>query len=245
MPEPGPLRDDSRGNFPRVKDRHARGKRMTDSSPTISDLDGLLLRALEGAREAETALFEGLRARLLRVAKQRVREDDAPDVVQDALRIVLLKFRARGDQPGILPWSLTVLRNVIGNYYQKADHRKEWISLEHTPSEFLARAGEVAARETDPGDDRAQRLLVKRLAVAIRDLSDRHPRCGAIFRAILASLDAGGNPREISSRALETIQQEYSDLTRGLFYVALHRCRANLRQILAEAEKGAPAEVQP
>jgi DNA-directed RNA polymerase specialized sigma24 family protein len=228
-----------------MKDRHARDKGMTESSPTIPDLDGLLQLALEGVRGAETALFEGLRARLLRVAKQRVREDDAPDVVQDALRIVLLKYRARGDQAGILPWSLTVLRNVIGNYYQKADHRKDWISLEHVPSGFLARAGEVAAREADPGNDRAQRQLVERLAAAIRNLSRSHPRCGTIFRAILESLDAGGSPREISARSLEKIQQEYSDLTRALFYVALHRCRANLRQILAEAEKDAPAEVQP
>ncbi len=218
---------------------------MTETPSVTPDLDGVLRQALQGVPGAESALFENLRARLLRIAKQRVREDDAPDVVQDALRIVLQKYRARGDRPGILPWSLTVLRHVIGNHYQKVGHRKEWISVEHVPSEFLARSAEFAAHTADPGSDPLPGSLVDRLATAIQDLARSHPRCGAIFRAILASLDEGGSPREISARALQEIQREYADLTRPLFYVALHRCRASLRQILTEAERRAPREVRP
>ena len=91
---------------------------MIDSAPPDSSLDGLCAAALARDARAEAALFATLRERFLAVAKRRVREDDLEDLVQDALRIVHQKHGQRQPGPGILVWSLAVLRNVIGNYYQ-------------------------------------------------------------------------------------------------------------------------------
>ncbi|MEZ4388182.1 MAG: hypothetical protein R3D98_11520 [Candidatus Krumholzibacteriia bacterium] len=40
----------------------------------------------------------------------------------------------------------------------------------------------------------------------------------------------------MSTRALALVQAELPDLTRNSFYVALHRCRAQLRAVLDRME---------
>ncbi|MEZ4388181.1 MAG: sigma factor [Candidatus Krumholzibacteriia bacterium] len=81
-------------------------------------LDTLRQRALAGDPAAEAALFEDLRVRFLALAKRRVQPDHAEDVVQEALGVVLRKLPDLPPDRGLLVWSLTVLRNVIGNHYQ-------------------------------------------------------------------------------------------------------------------------------
>src|SRR5262245_49905151 len=68
--------------------------------------------------------LEGLRAALLRVTRRRVRGDAAEDLVQDAMAIILRRGLRSGSFDTVdglppLVWSLRVMRNVIGNYYQK------------------------------------------------------------------------------------------------------------------------------
>lgn len=192
------------------------------ATPEIS-LDELAAGWLAGDSRAETLLFENLRVRFLGIAKRRVQQDNLEDLVQEALQIVLRKAREQHRTENVLVWSLTVLRNVIGNHYQARRRETERMV---TGEDILdnvadATAGPDQMPETDP-----------HLENALASLAERFPRCGKIFAGILASLELGGGPREVSQRALESIQRTTPEMTRGGFYTALHRCRSQLRAIL-------------
>jgi DNA-directed RNA polymerase specialized sigma24 family protein len=207
-----------------------------------SSLDALSRQALAGDTHAEAALYEGLRVRFLALAKRRVRQDSVEDVVQDALRIVHQKHREREQGRGILVWSLTVLRNVIGNYYQ-AKERRTRREVQVEDLELFASTRESgAAAARDVGMTSSEDDVAERIQDAVAVLAVRHPRCGTIFRRILESLDLGGGPREISQRALAWVRQDEPEMTAGTFYTALHRCRAHLREILATPEAGSGHE---
>ncbi len=214
---------------------------MVAATPPEISLDELSERALAGDTRAESALFETLRVRFLAIAKRRVQRDSLEDVVQDALGIVHEKYGGRSDGPGILIWSLTVLRNVIGNYYQAKERRarreKPDMDLEvlPAPDSFAP-----TARIEKWGELTGQSEMTERVVAAIARLGESHPQCEKIFRSILASLAEGGRPREISQRALEAIRLDNPGMTRGNFYVILHRCRARLRGILAKMEESQP-----
>jgi len=61
------------------------------------------------------------------LAKRRVRnEDDAEEIVQDALMTIVEKHGEQDYQTGFLQWAFGVLRNKIGNYYQKRDRRSKY-----------------------------------------------------------------------------------------------------------------------
>jgi DNA-directed RNA polymerase specialized sigma24 family protein len=201
-------------------------------------LDELSDLAESGDRPAADCLFRLLRVRLIQVAKHRVQDADAQDLVQDALRIVLERHHERRAGSGILVWSLAVLRNVIGNYYQARKRERRHLSLGEGPDTVSTtglRSGTAGGGEVElPGGSE----LVERMTLAVESLARRYPRCGGIFRAILESLDGGGGPRDVSSRALEKVRREFPDLSSGSFYVALHRCRTRLRDLLAESGGG-------
>ncbi len=202
---------------------------MTDAAASGTSLDALYDRCLSGDSTAEAALFAQLRVRFLSIAKRRVQKDHAEDVVQDALQIVLTKHRQRGAGAGILVWGLTVLRNVIGNYYQAREREKGRLDYVSDPQDL----SDLATFEPDM--DTA--VLQQRLLAAIEELARKFPRCGAIFHGILSSLERGGSPHRVTQRALTDAQKQYPKLTRNSFYVALHRCRASLRGILDEMEE--------
>jgi len=210
---------------------------MDRAHSTAATLDELCALAVAGDERAQSGLFSALRVRFLQVAKRRVHEDHLEDVVQDALRIVLDKYRTRTGDIGILVWSFTVLRNVIGNHYQsrkrdvgRTTHVEDWQTFS------------PAAVVMDPTRDRETVEFTSRLEAAIASLARKSPRCGRLFANLLKSYGEGGGQRDVSRRALELAQDEDSDLSRNTFYVALHRCRAQLRAIL-DAEEGSPSHV--
>jgi DNA-directed RNA polymerase specialized sigma24 family protein len=194
-------------------------------------LDTLSERSLAGDPRAEAALFQALRVRFLPIAKRRVQADQAEDLVQDTLRIVFDRYGERNDGPGILVWGLTVLRNVIGNHYQARDREKQRLS-------FVENLPEEAASPADFLADTEHTQTREALLRAIQELSERFPRCGKIFHHLLVSLEQGGSPNEISTRTLEYVQRENPGMNRGNFYTTLHRCRGQLRTILARREEG-------
>lgn len=194
-------------------------------------LDVLSERSLAGDPSAEAALFKSLRVRFLPIAKRRVHADHAEDLVQDTLKIVFDRYGERNEGQGILVWGLTVLRNVIGNYYQGRDRENERLTfVDELPAAAACDAGVLA--ETEWAQTK------ETLLEAVDLLAERFPRCGKIFHHLLTSLDRGGSPHEVSTHALNLVQKEDPNMNRGRFYTALHRCRGQLRDVLARVEKG-------
>jgi DNA-directed RNA polymerase specialized sigma24 family protein len=202
--------------------------------PHEESLDSLALRARSGDRGAEERLFAELRVMFLGVAKHRVRAEEVEDVVQEALRIVLARHATRLPDGGILPWSFTVLRNVIGNAYQRRAREERYQPLDES-------LGLVTGGGGDPGEalDRSQTL--RALARALSELAVRHPRCALLFRAILTSLEEGGGPHAVSSRARALVREELPEMSEASFHVALHRCRARLREHFRALDPGQPS----
>jgi len=196
-------------------------------------LDELSASAIAGSRDAEEILFLSLRVRFLTIAKSRVQEEDAEDVVQETLRIVHAKYGSRSEGAGILIWGLAILRNVIGNYYQKRKRDSTRMIAVEDSKAVVAGADEAGARTDGTGDPLGESSrTVDEITEAITRLTDRYPRCGAIFRGIIESLAQGGGRQEVSQRAMKVVLDADPKMTRGGFYVALHRCRFHLRQIL-------------
>jgi len=191
---------------------------------SAASLELLAEHAVAGDARAESELFTRLGVSLRQVAKRRVPEDDLEDLVQEALTIAHGKYRDRHAPTGLLPWSFAVLRNVIGNYYQ-ARRRRE--GHEEFRDEIHA-----AAVTPEPGS-LEQRELQGLLVRAIHRLGLDHPRCESIFRSILDALAEGGSSREISAQVWDSVRGEEPGLTRGAFYVVLHRCRGRLRELLS------------
>lgn len=197
-----------------------------------TSFDELWAQTRDGDPTAETRLFAALRVRFLALAKRRVHEDHAEDVVQDALKIVFDRYGECKQGPGILVWGLTVLRNVIGNHYQAKQRERGRLS-------FTDQTPDAVVEMPDLLMDTVGRQTQDRLLAAIEQLARRFPRCGHIFAGLLASLEQGGSPHQVSGRALALVQKQHPELSRGSFYTALHRCRGHLRAILESPDEGA------
>ncbi len=210
---------------------------MSLAQSPLSSLDELCVLALDGDERAQSELFSALRVRFLQVAKRRVQGDHLEDVVQDALRIILDKYHARTGDTGILVWSFTVLRNVIGNYYQSRRRDVERTTYVEDWQTFRS-----ASVVIDPTRDRETAEFTSRLEEAVATLARKSPRCGKLFANLLKSFQHGGGQREVSQRAIEMAQHEDPGMSRNNFYVALHRCRAQLRALL-DAEEGSLSHV--
>jgi hypothetical protein len=93
-----------------------------------------------------------------------------------------------------------------------------------------------AALTEDPVADLSESELAAGLQQAIAELARRSPRCGTIFARILESLAEVDGSRAVSQRTLELVQRDFPEMSRNSFYVALHRCRAQLRGIMDRME---------
>jgi DNA-directed RNA polymerase specialized sigma24 family protein len=158
-----------------------------------------------------------LRERLVQVARRRVATDAVEDIVQDAMRIIVERGVVRpgamapDGQPG-LAWCFQVLRNVIGNHYQKERTRRRRIA-----------AGEgVDAPDAAPGP-----------LVALESADST--------RVVLACLEQLGRVDASCAKRLRALAegQAPGDLARAeaveeaAFYRRLYRCRLKLRELLA------------
>jgi DNA-directed RNA polymerase specialized sigma24 family protein len=172
-----------------------------------------------GPRSGVNPGLSALRARFVEITRRRVEGDAVEDIVQDALSIVHEKGAGvPGGSDGLppLPWCFTVLRNVIGNHYQRERTRSRAAqagSMEHAQVEALA------AGQSPPGPlealERAE--MTRLLEQAIEELSAKAPDCGRLLRAML------GRTEEAS---------EAPDGTASTRYVRAFRCRRRLREIL-------------
>jgi DNA-directed RNA polymerase specialized sigma24 family protein len=152
-----------------------------------------------------------LRRRFAEITARRVPTDAVEDLVQDALGIVLAKGPAEahraGDTEPSLRWCFNVLRNVIGNWYQKRRH--------HEPVENHDLADErpdvLAALAAD---EQAQTIRT-----AVAELRLQRPDCADWLWSMAQGTKAGA----LAERA----RMEHS-----AFYRKVYRCRRMLAEIL-------------
>ncbi len=176
----------------------------------VQELDDFLRRAKHGHDDSKDRLFEFLRARLLVLSKYRIPEA-AEDTVHETLLIVYQHLGECDTVEGLLAFSHQVLRNKIGNLYQRR--------YRHGHSEL--EEGDATYRiENRIEHDELEGILLN----SIERLRERHPDCGEI----LSSLYGGLEPTEISSNL---------GITKSKLKVRTFRCRQALRHLLS-AEYG-------
>jgi len=203
------------------------GPPMNSDTALAPSLDTLAAAWMAGDDRARDRLFADLHVRFSAIAKRRVQPGQDEDLVQEALHIVLRKAVELRKSENVLPWSLTILRNVIGNHYQARRWEGERMN---TAENILDTVADPAAGPGGPGD------LAPAIEAALEKLARRFPRCGRMFEAILRSLEQGGGSNEISQRAFDKAQKAEPGLTRGGWYTALHRCRAQLRTLMEQED---------
>ncbi len=147
-----------------------------------------------------------LTRRFTEVAARRVNPASIEDLVQDALRVVIEKG---GDRPR-LDWCFQVLRNVIGNHYQREKTRRRFV-VPDPEREADAAATEVTALEAMEGQE-----LVDLLRTGVGTL-------GEPCSNYLGRLMVGESPARISTE---------EGLEAAVFYRRLYRCRQKLREWL-------------
>lgn len=152
-----------------------------------------------------------LRQRFAEIATRRVPESAVQDVVQDAMQVVSTKGRTearkQGQEQPSLRWSFTVLRHVIGNFYQK---RRDHESVDDMP--LAARHPDVLSALTTEERNQTIRL-------AVDELGHKRPDCARW----LWSLAQGEKAGPLAMKA---------ELDRVVFYRKIYQCRQALAQIL-------------
>ncbi len=152
-----------------------------------------------------------LRQRFVEIAGRRVPESAVEDVVQDALVIILAKGPAQAQDAGqshpSMRWSFNVLRNVIGNWYQKRRHHEEVDGLnlsEPSPDALAALTSEERVRT---------------IRGAMQELKGNHPKCAQWLWSLAQGTKA-------AALALK------SGIEPAAFYRRIYRCRLKLADIL-------------
>lgn len=159
-----------------------------------------------------------LRRQLLSVALRRVGPADVEDIVQEALAIIHERGEPRPGEGPLPPmaWCFQVLRNVVGNHYQRqrtrAEHLEPGVEPEQAP---------VAAGGRTPLEALEDRELGRFLEGALERMAQEDPRCHGYLRATAEGL----RPRELAAR---------EGLAEAALYRRLYRCRQKLRERLVE-----------
>jgi RNA polymerase sigma factor (sigma-70 family) len=180
-----------------------RGKRLSWNA-----LEQAFAQAKDGDCMAQEDLFSFLRARLLSIATKRL-EEEAEDVVQEALITVNDHVSRFGTLRELLGFAHGVLRNKIGNVYKRRAReralRVEWSEIEEPHYEIHS---EVETAELD-------RIICE----SINNVSQRHPS----YEALLWGLYEGMDVAELSGRL---------GISKAKLKWRTFRCRQALREVL-------------
>lgn len=157
--------------------------------------------------------LENLRAEFVRIASRRVDTSDVEDVVQEAMRVIAEKgLDGEADSvDGLAPlaWCYQVLRNTIGNHYQRRRTRAQWTVADTTA------ADKAAVLESLDG-----RAALEAIEGALAEMARTDPQCARY----LSRLADGERPGEVA-------RDEKVDVP--VFSRRLYRCRGKLRRLLA------------
>ncbi len=158
-----------------------------------------------------------LRERFLEVTARRVPASEVEDLVQEAMATVLSRAgQIEGARlvDGLPPiaWCFQVLRNTIGNFYQR--HVREQGQTELEP------AGSLRAEGT-PAEALEQKELRELVSEALAALEELDRQCWGFLRR----LGEGEKPRRLARDA---------GLDEAVLYRRLYRCRHKFRRLLQE-----------
>lgn len=175
----------------------------------------------EALPPVEAGWLLALRARFVAVAQRRVPASDVEDLVQDAMRIVVEKGlmgpgAGKGTVDGLPPiaWCFTVLRNTIGNHYQRTRVRRRVLAP-------LEAAGDPVSEGATPLEALESEDAIARIHDAIAALASENEACARFLSRLLQ----GVSPAELAG-------EEHLD--EAVLYRRVYRCRQRLRLILAE-----------
>lgn len=161
-------------------------------------MKNLLKKALTGDKDAENQIFEILLDRFVTLAKRRVGETAAGDLAQKACLIVLEKYKTGHPRDDFEAWAYTVLRNVIGNYYQSRKTRRK----------FFATDDDVSPSTVSTESDTEK---VRHLRECFRVLIREHPR----YARVLNLSHQGFETKEICAKLSIRPENLYNILNRG------------------------------
>ncbi len=168
-------------------------------------------------RGAVDELLPPLRARLVRVAKQRVQEELVEEVVQETLATVWEKRESLPDADRVLPFVFQVLRNKIGNVYLRARRTGgRHVGLDE------AAAAPAEAPFADPVAQAEAAELERVLGEAMERCGQRSEKNGEM----LELLWAGRSPAQM--------QRELGGISMSTLLSRTHRARRMLREVLAD-----------
>jgi RNA polymerase sigma-70 factor (ECF subfamily) len=175
------------------------------------DINDLYEKARVGGANDQDRLFEVLSVRFRLFACQRIRnEEDAKEVVQDALLKVSDQYRQIEIRVSFGAWAYKVLINELRNYIRKKTRRGDLMETSDRID------GAIGAWEPDPD-------LEPQLVDCVRKLARRNLRYARIL-----NLRYQGYGAEAICRKL--------DISANNFYVILSRARAMLKSCLEKGE---------
>lgn len=163
--------------------------------------------------------LDSLRARFTSLTRRRVDADAVEDLVQEALRIVierrmLDRDATEGGAPRLAA-CFQVLRNVIGNHYQRERVRRRRLTAPEA-------ADAVRDAAPTPLEALETAQAVRTIEAALARMAASDTGCARYLRA----LADGATPREVAAR---------ERLEETAFYRRVYRCRQKLRAALATA----------
>jgi RNA polymerase sigma factor (sigma-70 family) len=174
------------------------------------------MKSRDAERQMSNWLMD-LRREFVRVASRRVNEGDVEDVVQEAMRVIVEKGIDRGADPvGTQPplaWCFQVLRNTIGNHYQRERTRRRWTDGD---SGMVDRSPNPLSLESM--DSHTTLATIEAALVA---LGNTDSTCAGY----LSRMADGDRAGDIADR---------EGIERRAFYRRLYRCRQKLRDLLAK-----------
>ena len=184
----------------------------SNASPTEA-----LFNALQaGDREALRALLPPLRERLQALAKQRLSEALAEDIVQETLTTLWERRDALGSADHVLPFVFQTLRNKIGNVYLRAKRRSE---IGGNPGPGVQELPHPAGHPQAIVEGLEFERIVGR---AIERCAAEHELWGAV----LTMLKEG--------RTVAEIRESFGDTPMATVHTRIFRARQRLKQILRE-----------
>jgi RNA polymerase sigma factor (sigma-70 family) len=174
--------------------------------------------------------LDQLRARFLAITARRVPAAVVEDLVQEALMIVVQRGGRTGAALGPqaphaidglppLAWCFQVLRNTIGNWYQRERTRRSAADPSSLAHEQLRHAS-APERSLTPLEALEQSETDKVVGEALRELAATSDSCGRYLRSIAD----GEKPASIARR---------EGLEESVLYRRIYRCREKLRELLA------------